>query len=739
MEPEGEKRIRARPRPGRRGALDEGETAMASARTAWLAAAGLLLCLSRGSHAERSCFVRGDANCDSTVDVSDPIEILRHLFVAPAPECPSERWQWECRHERWGCLSGPWGCLDRADANDDGRLNISDPIYLLDHIFLGGPAPPDPWPEPGEDPTPDRLPCHCWSALPRLEERDAGGGYSPYYATQPMKRPRYFHQAVASAWNLAIVLGGSDERGFSGIDTVEMFDQSTWAKDRPRPESLAGLWIDTDFEGDPMVLAGGPRLLFTASRVRGKILAIGGTGDLVGAPVVKTVAVFDPDTRTSVPLAAEMAIPRCRHTATELQDGSILICGGQVETTIAVEVLMLREGSLGIRRDVTVFGSTPEVEVYLPSEGVFEPLTLPGTGEPSRLRTPRGRAGHAAARLAGPDGILGSADDLVLVAGGLQTHDLPFAPRNKLPGLVARGVAEGVTTLEIFDPSARAFSRVGNVELRSPRINDPHIVNLGNRNDVTTDGVLGLGNVLLVTHGNDDAACPATAVGDDILVATYTGFGPAHGLQIVRVDARFGSHTQGIEYAAQDPSLAVGRCASNPVDLPRTIAVAPDVWSLQTWVFALGGAHVSCCPCTFHLSADHPTLGAGCVFDPSFSLVAVQFGLSPRNLAITRSSTHPTGVVGTWLTLDGDIPGDAFASPPYSGTPTDRWAAPSAPARVWHRNIPLPGEDGVIGTRDDRILLAGGGTSYEGFGGEPATPSAEIFIPPGANAALPGP
>ncbi|MBI4606255.1 MAG: hypothetical protein HY721_30180, partial [Planctomycetes bacterium] len=46
-----------------------------------------------------------------------------------------------------------------ADADDSGTLEITDAIRLLLHLFAGGPAPPEPYPEAGEDLTPDGLTC----------------------------------------------------------------------------------------------------------------------------------------------------------------------------------------------------------------------------------------------------------------------------------------------------------------------------------------------------------------------------------------------------------------------------------------------------------------------------------------------------------------------------------------------------------------------------------------------------
>jgi hypothetical protein len=34
--------------------------------------------------------------------------------------------------------------MDAGDADDSGEVNITDPIYFLRHLFLGGPSPPEP-------------------------------------------------------------------------------------------------------------------------------------------------------------------------------------------------------------------------------------------------------------------------------------------------------------------------------------------------------------------------------------------------------------------------------------------------------------------------------------------------------------------------------------------------------------------------------------------------------------------
>jgi hypothetical protein len=94
-------------------------------------------------------------------------------------------------------------------------------------------------------------------------------------------------------------------------------------------------------------------------------------------------------------------------------------------------------------------------------------------------------------------------------------------------------------------------------------------------------------------------------------------------------------------------------------------------------------------------------------------------------------------VIGCWLTFDGQIPTtdiDVFGT-----TATNRWARPVAGRRVWYKNIPVAGEDGILNSPDDRILLAGGGQDYGSAGGEPTSPSSEIFLPPGVNTNAPSP
>ena len=85
----------------------------------------------------KSLFIRGDANHDSSVDLSDGIFILLWLYLGgPAPVCG-----------------------DAADANDDSQVDISDATSIFQFLFIDNQGSWEPFPDPGMDPTPDFLGC----------------------------------------------------------------------------------------------------------------------------------------------------------------------------------------------------------------------------------------------------------------------------------------------------------------------------------------------------------------------------------------------------------------------------------------------------------------------------------------------------------------------------------------------------------------------------------------------------
>ncbi|MFH1700274.1 MAG: M28 family peptidase [Candidatus Zixiibacteriota bacterium] len=61
----------------------------------------------------------GDANGDGTVNVADAVYLINHIFKGgPPPET-----------------------VEIGDANCDGSVNVGDAVYLINHVFKGGPGP----------------------------------------------------------------------------------------------------------------------------------------------------------------------------------------------------------------------------------------------------------------------------------------------------------------------------------------------------------------------------------------------------------------------------------------------------------------------------------------------------------------------------------------------------------------------------------------------------------------------
>ncbi len=90
-----------------------------------------------------SQFIRGDANTDGGIDISDPVRELEYLFSAV-----------------------PVSCLAALDANADGGVDLADAVSLLDGLFSGGSAPSAPYPGCGPDPVTPGLGCDVFPTCP---------------------------------------------------------------------------------------------------------------------------------------------------------------------------------------------------------------------------------------------------------------------------------------------------------------------------------------------------------------------------------------------------------------------------------------------------------------------------------------------------------------------------------------------------------------------------------------------
>jgi len=91
--------------------------------------------------ADSEHYIRGDAQVNHILDVSDVVAVLGYLFL----QDPSVL-----------------ACADAADANDDGSVDVGDPIFLLFYLFEAEAEPPSPFPFCDVDPTVDPLGCESF-------------------------------------------------------------------------------------------------------------------------------------------------------------------------------------------------------------------------------------------------------------------------------------------------------------------------------------------------------------------------------------------------------------------------------------------------------------------------------------------------------------------------------------------------------------------------------------------------
>ncbi len=95
---------------------------------------------------EPPALIRGDANADSAISLGDAIYVLRYISLPGSPAPP---------------------CMDAADYDDDGSIGVSDATSTLRYLYVpGAPDPPAPFPNCGQDPTPDELGCQLHPCTP---------------------------------------------------------------------------------------------------------------------------------------------------------------------------------------------------------------------------------------------------------------------------------------------------------------------------------------------------------------------------------------------------------------------------------------------------------------------------------------------------------------------------------------------------------------------------------------------
>ena len=56
--------------------------------------------------------------------------------------------------------------MDAADIDNNSAIDLSDAIYVLNYLFIGGRTPPAPFEECGEDTDEDELACESYPDCP---------------------------------------------------------------------------------------------------------------------------------------------------------------------------------------------------------------------------------------------------------------------------------------------------------------------------------------------------------------------------------------------------------------------------------------------------------------------------------------------------------------------------------------------------------------------------------------------
>ena len=202
-----------------------------------------------------------------------------------------------------------------------------------------------------------------------------------------LRVPRVAHTATLLRDNRLLLAGGRSEPAGGSINGVEVYDPTTG-------------------ESSPTASLAHARQEHTATLLKnGKVLVAGGTDDSSFPDRIPTAEIYDPESETWT-LTGSLTLNngRTAHTATLLDDGTVLVVGGNTFGPL------MAEGA----------------EIYDPKSGKWE-----ATAEPTTVRV-----NHTATLL--PNGT-------VLLAGGARSN----------------GLVDEVRTAEIYNPDVKEFSASG--------------------------------------------------------------------------------------------------------------------------------------------------------------------------------------------------------------------------------------------------------------------------------------
>jgi hypothetical protein len=270
-----------------------------------------------------------------------------------------------------------------------------------------------------------------------------------FLATGSMATARRFHTATLLGNGKVLIAGGEDELS-NPFASAELYDPAT------------GTFSAT---GNMTV----PRVAHTATLLsNGKVLIAGGASDS-SLSAVSSAELYDPASGTFTATTGNMTAARAVHTATLLQNGTVLLAGG----------------------DVIFFNGVQNSNIQsLASAEIFDPAT--GTFTATSGSMTAARENHTATLLSdgkvlitgGSDGAVGNDSPSASVyasaevfdpstgrftAAGMMTSARDFHTASLLSNgkvLIAGGIANTATflsTAELFDPASASFAATGSM------------------------------------------------------------------------------------------------------------------------------------------------------------------------------------------------------------------------------------------------------------------------------------